>query len=95
MTEILSRVTTQNNRNSWENLYKFPRAVLSKPPRAGKKSSLATVLNKRVVNFDNGVPIPKPPPDKKKKSAPLLCNQVAAKIGVGELSVAMSSLNKT
>ena len=74
--------------------FKFARTVFAKPPRAGKNnSSLATVINKRLVNWDKGLPIPKPPPPKskknKKKSTPSLGNQVAAKLGIGDVKGAV------
>ena len=92
--EALDRVTALNTKEPWEKLFEFARAVLAKPPRAGKNnSSLATIINKRLANWDKGLPIPKPPPPKskkrKKKSTPSLGNQVAAKLGIGDVKGAV------
>ena len=45
LTEIISEVTTSNDRASWERLFLFPRRCLVAPRRGGHRRNLAALVN--------------------------------------------------
>ena len=99
-TEIIEGVTVVGDKKSWEKWYEFTGACLANPKRGGKKNtSLATVINKRLVQFNKGGPSEvqgdtnEVKKGRKKKTQnpqkPQLDLQVAARLGIGDVKGAV------
>ena len=56
LTKVLSEVITDNSPEAWSKFFWFTREILHGKSRAGrkKKSSLASIVNKRVISFNEG-----------------------------------------
>ena len=89
----MENIIVLNDKPSWEKYYSFAHTVLANPTRGGKKNtSLAAIINKRVIAFEQGtatvVNNPKPKPNKKRKESSLDL-QVSAKLGIGDFKGAV------
>ena len=83
-TTIITNVTRNNDKDSWESLLNFARCGIGSSTRGGKKKKKqTTVINERLESFMNGVlnPVPKP----KKKYQPNLKNRVTTKMNAGDI----------
>ena len=65
LTKILENVIKDNSPEAWSKFFWFTRQVLYGKSRAGrkKKTSLATIVNKRVIAFTEGKFLEKPSPN--------------------------------
>ena len=98
--ELLESLTVVGDKKSWERWFEFTRACLANPKRGGKKNtSLATVINKRVVQFNKGGASEvhddsnEVKKGRKRKNQnpqkPQLDLQVAARLGIGDVKGAV------
>ena len=94
LTEILEKVISKNDTESWEKFFRFPYICLGSTNRGGKKKkSLATIVNSRVDLVHNDSYQPEPP--KARKSMPSLRNQVTSKLATGNVSGAVRILTSS
>ena len=85
-------VKNPEDRKSWRALASFTQSCLSNPNRGGRKNnSLATVVNKKIANFEKGTveKVKTVGPKKKKFKAPSLANLVASKMAAADVKGAV------
>ena len=85
-------VKNPDKKENWRALISFAQNCLSNPNRGGrKKNSLATVVNKKIVDFEKGTVEKKKPlnPRKKKFKSPTLANLVASKMAAADVKGAV------
>ena len=96
LTEILEKVVTKNDLESWESLMKFPNLCLGSTKRGGKrKKSLATIINSRVDLFSNGSLQPEEWISNSKMKPPLFKNQISAKISTFNIKGAIRIMSSS
>ena len=85
-------VKNPDKKENWRALIFFAQNCLSNPNRGGrKKNSLATVVNKKIVDFEKGTVEKKKPqnPGKKKFKPPTIANLVASKMAAADVKGAV------
>ena len=104
LTQILEDIVNKNDITSWQKLFLFARSCLGGTKRGGKKNkSLATIINKRLLDFmsSDGNQSSEPPakPVKPKKQKPgkksSISQRVAAKLSTGDVSGAVNIISSS
>ena len=82
LTKVLSDVINNNDIPSWSKLFRFTREILHGKTRAGrkKKNSLATIINRRILSFNEGSSKEEVTPSNNPKSDSTLASQVSEKL---------------
>ena len=87
LATILEGVVTSNSLASWERLIKFPARCLRIPSRCGRRWSLATMVNRQLIEEEDPPPTPKKPSRRRvAKNDPIesLGKRVSAKLEEGD-----------
>ena len=92
LATILDAISTKNNNDAWERLFRFPSRCLRAPKRGGHRRSLASEVNQQLR--DEADPMPSQPPScshSKRRGDPLntLATRVATKLEEGDFKGAV------
>ena len=94
LTDILTEVTNENSRNTWERLLQYPLLLLSGTARGGKnKKSQATLINGKIDSFIKGTAVHEK--HKPQKSQPNLKDQGTSKLSMGDVSGAIRIISSS
>ena len=91
--KVINQLVKNPDRKNWRALAYFTQFCLANPNRGGRKNnSLATVVNKRIANFEKGIMEKVTPVGSKKKrkfKPPSLANLVASKMAAADVKGAV------